>query len=229
MKYSWATQTNESGTKSNFSLVAGQIDTLIGLHENLLASPTYENWQAMLQAASKSDQLPAATHIEDYFTKKPAYPPTGGYVMQVYLYGLFVSYLSNAINGLATIAANPSNATSAIVSPGAPSYDQSGFQAQFQNGQPGPGNWAPGYQVQYAVTFFLGNNPTSPEYESAIENWSQAISSETSYYPLVISIQVDPTGLAFGRKIYRQFQNQAAEYVGCIPDNISTSYQDTSN
>jgi len=40
---------------------------------------------------------------------------------------------------------------------------------------------------------------------------------------------VDPTGLAAGRKIYRQFQGQATGYVGNIADNISTTYQDTNS
>lgn len=229
LKYAWSTTVNEGQTNSNFDQMVAQVTTLISLHTNLLGSPTYPAWQAILQAASKSDQLPQATHFEDYFTKSPVYPPAGGYAMQAYQYGLFVTYLTNAINGLGQIAKNPGGATSVIQPPAAPAYDPNGFEAQFQNGQSGPGSWTPGYQVQYAVSFYLGNDPANPDYESALGSWSQVITSETAYYPLVTLIQVDPTGLAAGRKIYRQFQGQSAEWVGSLADNISTTFQDTNS
>jgi hypothetical protein len=199
------------------------------LHQQFLGSPDYPSYDAILQAAEKSDQLPQATHFEDYFSNHPGYPPSEGYAAEVYQWGLFYLDLQNASNALGQIAANPTQPCSLMHPPTeVPSYNQGGFGGEFQNNA-GPAPWTPGYCVQYAVSFYLGQDPTNPDFESAMGPWSGVISSEVYYYPMIVDIQRDPTGLETGRKIYRQFQGQGIEYVGSVNDNIATSYQDDSN
>lgn len=229
LKYSWYTKTDESGTKGNVGVVTTQVDQLQSLHQQFLQSPDYPSYDAILQAANKSDQLPQATHFEDYFSKHPAYPPSQGYASEVYQWGLFYLNLQNAINALGRIAQNPAQPCSLMQPPTqVTSYSQYGFGGEFQNGS-GPAPWTPGYSVQYAISFYLGLDPTNPDFESAIGPWSAVISSEVYYYPMIVDIQRDPSGLATGRKIYRQFQGQGIEYVGAVTDNIGTAFQDDTN
>ena len=85
--------------------------------------------------------------------------------------------------------------------------------------QGGSGAWVEGETVTYSVSFFSGPN-------ESVLTASQPYTI-TGYMCPELSLPVDSTGWASGRKIYRQFSSQQAPVlVGTILDNTTTEWID---
>src|SRR5688572_18324512 len=81
--------------------------------------------------------------------------------------------------------------------------------------------WVHGAKVRYAVAFknSKGGTPIGP--------WSDWVTVADRAFPLVTDIPTDSLKIARSRALHRQFDGQKESLVGIIPDNSTTTYQDS--
>lgn len=90
--------------------------------------------------------------------------------------------------------------------------------------------WTPGYQVRYAVSFYGGTDPNTPDWESPKGPWTDWLSSEAYCRAILQGLPTAPDSWSWkngiGRKVYRQFLGSSPEYICNIPDNRTTTFVD---
>jgi hypothetical protein len=84
---------------------------------------------------------------------------------------------------------------------------------------PQGGRWTGASTVRYAASFF------TPSIESPLGPWSPAMATSAGSYPTV-SLPIDSSGTATGRRLYRQFSGAPIELVAEVPDNRTTEVVD---
>lgn len=101
-----------------------------------------------------------------------------------------------------------------------------------------PPTWKNGTRVRYAASFFENYRP--PGAASETEQWGPACNESDrspwsdwadvdGHYKPTVTIPIDPTGRAAGRRIYRQFEGAAPQLVGQVDDNTTADYADVAD
>jgi hypothetical protein len=96
-----------------------------------------------------------------------------------------------------------------------PAVDPNGWKSNHSV----PPNWENGARVRYAVSF------VAEVYESDPGPWCGYVTVMDQAYPALTGIALGPAG-TLGRRIYRQFQDRPFTYVGEIPNNTATRFED---
>ena len=116
--------------------------------------------------------------------------------------------------------------------PGRPDFDP-GNWTQSAGAYGTSGRWSRNFQVRYRIAFYGGRGTVlGPWWHPT--NWPG--SDADGYYPanrapqwacpMLINISTDPSGLAQGRIIYRQFAGRDVETVAVIKNNTQTIFND---
>lgn len=91
--------------------------------------------------------------------------------------------------------------------------------ASWQSGGSIPATWVGHSKVRYCYSYTNGLN------ESYTGPWSDFAPLDGQYYPTLV-VPTDPSGVATGRNVFRQFDTGFTAYVGSIEDNVSTTFVD---
>ncbi|HXH38303.1 MAG TPA: phospholipase [Thermoanaerobaculia bacterium] len=87
-----------------------------------------------------------------------------------------------------------------------------------------PPNWVGSNAVRYAVSF-----TNFGFWESDPGPWSPWVTIQNEAFPSLAGVPTDPTGIAAGRNVWRQFTNSNPTFVGAINDNTTTTFTDIKN
>ncbi|MBY5558822.1 hypothetical protein J0664_32935 (plasmid) [Rhizobium leguminosarum] len=113
-----------------------------------------------------------------------------------------------------TASYNPNNPSGYLTAPqAAPAINA------WQSGGSVPATWGGPSKVRYCYSYTNGLN------ESYTGPWSDYVSLDGRYYP-TLAVPTDPSGIATGRNVFRQFDTDFTTYVGSIEGNVSTAFVD---